>query len=144
MESPFVSGDYGTVSLRGLRGGSCGINDFDLASSLRSSFYPGYELNLIGFRVASVPKPPIPGDADLDGDVDLDDASIVLAHWLTAGNTWAEGDFDGNGIVMLDDASLLILNWGTGLPSAPVVTPEPATLSLLAIGGLAMLRRRRK
>ena len=37
------------------------------------------------------------------------------------------------------DSSVLIDNVATGF-----VTPEPATLSLLAFGGLAVLRRRRK
>jgi hypothetical protein len=34
---------------------------------------------------------------------------------------------------------------GMGSPTTPLVfTPEPATMSLLAIGGLALLRRNRK
>jgi len=33
-------------------------------------------------------------------------------------------------------------NYSVGLLTAPA--PEPATLSLLALGGLALLRRRRK
>ena len=37
------------------------------------------------------------------------------------------------------DSSILIDKVATGF-----VTPEPATLTLLAFGGLAMLRRRRK
>ena len=45
--------------------------------------------------------------------------------------SWTSAVFDGNGDVFFDKA-----------PNAQI--PEPATLTLLALGGLAMLRRRRK
>ncbi len=55
------------------------------------------------------------GDADGDGDVDLDDFSILKVHFgrtgVTAGS--AEGDFDGDGDVDLDDFSILKLHFGT-------------------------------
>ena len=57
MESPWTSGDYGTGSYRGLRGGSYFSGSF-LASSARYNNNPYYESNDIGFRVASgVPEP---------------------------------------------------------------------------------------
>jgi len=58
MESPYYSGDYGTTSFRGLRGGSCFGTDLGLASSYRNNDGPLYELGNVGFRVASeVPEP---------------------------------------------------------------------------------------
>ena len=58
MESPYTSGDYGTGSGRGLRGGACGYGDSILASSRRGSVAPYGEYDYIGFRVASeVPEP---------------------------------------------------------------------------------------
>ena len=59
MESPYYSGDYGTGSNRGLRGGSYDVGDYGLASSYRrDSTGPNYEYYFIGFRVASeVPEP---------------------------------------------------------------------------------------
>ena len=58
MESPRYTGDYGTGSSRGLRGGSYGIGDFNLASSTRTSSMPNNEVITVGFRVASeVPEP---------------------------------------------------------------------------------------
>ncbi len=61
MESPYYSGDYGTGSYRGLRGGSCSIDDGYLASSYRDfdgTYSPYYEDDVSGFRVASeVPEP---------------------------------------------------------------------------------------
>ncbi len=56
-----------------------------------------------------------PGDADADGDVDLDDFAILKTHFgrtdATAGA--AEGDFDGDGDVDLDDFAILKTHFGT-------------------------------
>ena len=58
MESPYTSGDDGTGSARGLRGGSYNYLGDPLASSYRHNIYPGYEFDGVGFRVASeVPEP---------------------------------------------------------------------------------------
>jgi len=57
MESPYSSGDYGTTSERGLRGGSCRHGDYSFVSSLRIDLPPFGEGTTVGFRVASVPEP---------------------------------------------------------------------------------------
>ncbi len=58
MESPCTSGDYGTDSDRGLRGGSYGYPGSPLASSNGCGSFPDYVSYDIGFRVASeVPEP---------------------------------------------------------------------------------------
>jgi len=57
MESPYNSGDYLSGSDRGIRGGSYGLYDYFLRSSVRNIGYPRYEDYNIGFRVASVPEP---------------------------------------------------------------------------------------
>ncbi|NLF30486.1 MAG: hypothetical protein GX591_06325 [Planctomycetes bacterium] len=54
-----------------------------------------------------------PGDADGDGDVDLDDFVILKNNFGTAGATYAQGDFDLDGDVDLDDFVLLKNNFGT-------------------------------
>jgi len=77
------------------------------------------------------------GDADLDGDVDLDDFTILKRNFaVTSGATWAEGSFDGDGDVDLDDFTLLKTSFGTG-----AALPEPAGAALLALGALAIRRR---
>ncbi|MFW6145702.1 MAG: dockerin type I domain-containing protein [Planctomycetota bacterium] len=56
-----------------------------------------------------------PGDADGDGDVDLDDFSVLKNNFGRTGVTAgaAEGDFDGDGDVDLDDFTILKNNFGT-------------------------------
>ena len=91
-----------------------------------------------------LPPPDIPGDADLDRDVDDDDVAALAANWQTpSGATWAMGDFNDDGAVNDIDATLLATNW-TG-PLAAV--PEPGTITLLlsVIGSvfLAFFRQKR-
>jgi len=89
----------------------------------------------------------IEGDADLNGAVTLADFSALSFNYGGAGG-WADGDFDGNGQITLADFSILSFNYGSSVapapPAAPQAIPEPATLALLAVGGLAVIRRRRR
>ena len=81
------------------------------------------------------------GDSDLNGKVDFADFQVLLDHWQNLGG-WAAGDFTGDGTVDFADFQKLLDNWSPAGGSESSV-PEPATLSLLALAGLAMLRRRR-
>ena len=87
----------------------------------------------------------IAGDANLDGQVDAADATILAANWQTlAGATWAMGDFNGDERVDDADATLLATNWQAGVSAAASV-PEPSTLAgslgLYLTGLLALTRR---
>lgn len=53
----------------------------------------------------------LPGDADFDGDVDLNDFAVLKAHFAAAGGP-ADGDFNGDGQVDLNDFALLKANFG--------------------------------
>jgi probable HAF family extracellular repeat protein len=84
---------------------------------------------------------PTPGDANLDGRVDVNDLTIVLSHFGQSGLTWAQGDFIGDGKVDVNDLTILLSNFGhTTAPAAgaPSAVPEPCTLALLtaALAGL--------
>ena len=72
-----------------------------------------------------------PGDADGDGDVDLDDFVILKNNFGTAtGATCAEGDFDGDGDVDLDDYVLFHQGKAPPRPKPfiPTVRPKPPVL----------------
>ena len=79
-----------------------------------------------------------------DGYVDDADLSVVLANWHTSGPEGDIAPIDApNGFVDDADLSVVLANWHAGLPPPPgPITPEPATLSLLVIGALALACRR--
>ena len=83
-----------------------------------------------------------PGDANLDGVVDDEDASILGSNWLKSiGATWSHGDFNGDWAVDDKDAAILAAHWGQGPEASPNV-PEPSTISLLAALGVLCLAGR--
>ena len=91
------------------------------------------------------------GDVTEDDFVGADDLVRILTHWgeSGAGVTWADGDCapygdgsaPGDDFIGADDYVEVLTYWGSDY-STPEPAPEPATIGLLVIGGLALLHRR--
>jgi hypothetical protein len=88
------------------------------------------------------------GDANLDGSVDLTDEGIVNNNF-GSGTDWFHGHFSysGTGTTDLSGLSAVLNNFGdqsSGGALIAVPTPEPASLSIIAISMLVLLKRRKQ
>ena len=87
---------------------------------------------------------PLAGDADLDGRVSDADYTIWANNFGAADVDWTMGDFNADRLVDQADYDIWAGNYGaTAPPPAPSAVPEPAALALLALTGVALLRKRR-
>jgi phospholipase/lecithinase/hemolysin len=95
-----------------------------------------------------------PGDADLDGMVDIRDLYALASHWKSAGN-WLAGDFNGSGTINAADLGLLASHWQSGVGSLALAesalglpqisVPEPSgACVILSMLTLSIARRRRR
>jgi hypothetical protein len=85
-----------------------------------------------------------PGDVNNDRIVNAQDIAIITSNWLVTSHD-ASGDLNRDGIVNAQDLAMVSSNW-LGVPVVPInvitnasAVPEPSTLILAAIGGLALL-----
>ena len=84
----------------------------------------------------------IPGDANGDGRVDINDLTIVLSNYgRTAGASWSTGDFNGDGRVDINDLTIVLSSYGATVGSSAGATapaPEPSALVLLLAGAACL------
>jgi hypothetical protein len=78
----------------------------------------------------------VPGDANGDGRVDINDLTIVLANYNLTG-TWSQGEFTGSGTVDINDLTIVLANYNQTFGAAAggmASVPEPSALALVAAG----------
>jgi hypothetical protein len=82
-----------------------------------------------------------PGDANNDLLVSADDYASVQGAFGNTGEIGIPGDANCDGLVSADDYASVQSNFGTTYSGAPI--PEPTTIGLLAMGMIAIIRKRR-
>ena len=114
---------------------------FNAASDYASFTVVGSsELNGVSYAISSTAI--LPGDANGDGRVDINDLTIVLAHYGQTGQTWAQGEFTGDGKVDINDLTIVLANYNQSVGSSAgglAAVPEPGMLVLLAAGLVGLL-----
>ena len=68
--------------------------------------------------------PALPGDANLDGMVDINDLTIVLSHYGQTGQAWANGNFTGDGTVNINDLTIVLAHYGDTVASSAAGNPS--------------------
>ena len=77
---------------------------------------------------AIIMQPQLPGDANGDGKVDINDLTIVLANYDQTGMNWNAGDFTGSGKVDINDLTIVLANYDRRQPGGAAgvgAVPEP-------------------
>ncbi|MHC4986669.1 MAG: dockerin type I domain-containing protein, partial [Planctomycetota bacterium] len=97
--------------------------------------------NLVELTDGSGRKGTKVGDFNLDGLINATDLAIMKANFGFSPRKYAEGNANCDDLVNATDLAILAAGFGYIAPPAPV--PEPVTLSLLTLGGVGLLRRRR-
>ncbi|TWT88333.1 Matrixin [Pseudobythopirellula maris] len=98
---------------------------------------------LYGLRLTSeATAPALPGDYNGDGFVDSADFTVWRDTRDSSVSPYSGADGDGDGVVGAGDYTVWVDHFGQALPSASHSVPEPSALTLLAVSGVFLGRRR--
>jgi T5SS/PEP-CTERM-associated repeat protein len=133
------------------------------AAGLSGIFGPGPLLQITPTKVMAISyvngdvfaTAALPGDADINGQVNFGDLLLLAQNYGTLGKSWITGDFTGDGAVDFNDLLRLAQNYNTSLSGSSLqgdfesdwamargMVPEPASLAM--IGALASIGFRRR
>ena len=132
-----VTTGNGTLTWKYVAGGLPGVSGgVGSITGGAAAYY--MQLNSAGGGVETV----LPGDANLDGQVDVNDLTIVLSHFAQTGMAWTQGEFTGDGTVDVNDLTIVLAHYGQSVGASAgslAAVPEPGSAAPLAGIGLAML-----
>ena len=89
----------------------------------------------------------LPGDANLDGYVDVSDFNIWNDHKFSADGVWGRGDFNGDGLVDVADFNVWNLNKFTSsgwVGRNGLLVPEPSLTGFVCFLVMAVALRRER
>ncbi len=137
-------GAYSILAFGGSRSGVFDGVDCQMAAYLDTSvFDDGVEYDDANGEVKIHLHDLLDGDADLDGKVAREDFHALQVGFGSPEADWFGGDFNFDGRVDFLDYLTWKANVGDAVGGGEKI-PEPATLSLLALGGLGVLKRKRR
>ena len=88
----------------------------------------GFGTNAKGQTDAFLLTATLPGDANVDGKVDINDLTIVLANYGKTGMTWTQGEFTGTALVDINDLTIVLRTmakaWAAGAARNRLACPS--------------------
>ena len=67
--------------------------------------------------------------------MDINDLTIVLAHYGQTGMTWTQGEFTGDGTVDINDLTIVLAHYGQSVGSSAAGLPPCRSLVALVVAG---------
>ena len=128
--------DFDVWDYNGVAWAALAANDFVFDGSFAS--FTAYALNGYSYAVTGVAL--LPGDANGDGKVDINDLTIVLANFgKSTGMSWSSGDFNNDGKVDVNDLTIVLANYGqTAGAAGMAAVPEPTTVTVLPASAVCL------
>jgi len=139
---------YGTSSL-----GVGGLADSDSTFSVELTITNETGIEWIGYELSQGPPPMIPAAYIIPGSIETTKLQTITQPYGPYSATWILSEppavFDGESFTISFDmlAEGVSYSHGSfvgGVRQAPVYVPEPATIMLFGIGGLALLKKHKQ
>ena len=123
-------------------GGDVGIYDMDGDLDVDEDDMTYHVENLVELQDGSGRVGTKRGDFNLDGFVNATDLAIMKPNFGLSGQLYSDGNANCDTVINGTDLAVLSGNIGFAAPTGAV--PEPATLSVLALGAAGIASRRRR